>query len=293
MFKNIIKDSVLQLMSDIKLIRISVIESFSHTLINIWLFLYYLNTFLQEKFEKWLAIWKTASTVVSRVKDNNLIGIIIIVLVVIVFWHLLIHPIWQAGVVHYLNDEKKSISRALWKWTWNFFVITELNWLLFSFWLSTFMFSVIRMFILDIYDNIFVIILLSIWFFCVFFVSIFWPYTKYAIVLEKLPLFEAMKRSVSLAFSNFWITFKFSMIEFSLVIRFLLNIIIVLWIPFLIVYIALSLNILDNQIVKYVIWIASVSLLFLVIYINWIIEAFFSTYRFKIYKKIVENEEKE
>jgi hypothetical protein len=52
MFKNIIKDSVLQLMSDIKLIRISVIESFSHTLINIWLFLYYLNTFLQEKFEK-------------------------------------------------------------------------------------------------------------------------------------------------------------------------------------------------------------------------------------------------
>ena len=290
MFKNIIKDSVSQLMNDVKLVRLSIIESFSNTVITIFLFLYYLNTFLQEKFQKWLSIWKTASVLITRVQENNLIAIIIVVLIVFVFWHFIIHPIWQAAVVHYLNEEKKSISKALWKWTGNFFVVMELNWLLFTFGISTFLFSVIRMIILGIFDNVFMLILLGMWFVSVLFVAIFRPYTKYCIVIEKLPLFEAMKRSVSMAFSNLWVTLKFSMIEIFLAIRFILSIIIVLWIPFLIVYLAISLNIIDKQIIKYVIWVTSGVLLFLVLYINWIIEAFFSTYWFKIYKKIKENE---
>jgi len=294
MFKDIIKDSVLQLMSDFKLIRLSIIESFSTTLTTIWLFFYYVNTFLQEKFQKWLSIWKTASTVMAWVNDHNMMTTIIIVLVIVGFWYLILHPIWQAWVIHYLNDtkEEKSVARALWKWTDNFFVMMELNWLIFSFSINTFIFSVIRMIILDIFANPIIITLMIIWFVCVMFAAVFWSYTKYVIVIEKQPLFESIKRSVSLALWNLWVTFKFAMIEFALVIRFLLNAIIVIWIPFLIVYLAVYLNILDNEIVQYIIWITAISLLLLVVYINWIIEAFFSTYWYKIFKKIIDNEEK-
>lgn len=56
-------------------------------------------------------------------------------------------------------------------------------------------------------------------------------------------MYDAIKRSGFYAIRNLWQTIKFVLLEFLLVIRFLINIIIVIGIPFVLVYIASILNI--------------------------------------------------
>ncbi|MFZ2911793.1 MAG: hypothetical protein WAZ75_01790, partial [Candidatus Absconditicoccaceae bacterium] len=80
--------------------------------------------------------------------------------------------------------------------------------------------------------------------------------------------------------------------QLFLMIRFLINAIVVMGIPFLIVYIAIRLNVIESKVVGYVIAISVVVLLFLMAYINAIIEAFFMTYRYKVYKSITEEAKK-
>ena len=75
-------------------------------------------------------------------------------------------------------------------------------------------------------------------------------------------------------------------------VRFIINAIVVMWIPFLIVYIAIWFNVIESKIVWYVIAISVIVLLFLMAYINAIIEAFFMAYRYKVYKSIIEQEVK-
>jgi hypothetical protein len=76
-----------------------------------------------------------------------------------------------------------------------------------------------------------------------------------------------------------------------LIVRFFLNILIVLWVPFLIAYIASVTNVLDQWWMEFIIYFTVILLILWTIYMNSIVDAFFSTYWYKIYMKIKDDGE--
>ncbi len=286
MGKRIIAQARHLVMEDIKLVRLAFITSFCHSLIVIFLLLYNLNNMAAARFEKWVALWEIIEFIVRTWIKLNIVPLLIVIIIGLLIGYALLYPIWQAALIHYLRDQKFSIRDALSKGTTTFFSMFEFSALAGTFSMSTFIFIIIRLFMLDIIDSIFIRIIFGIWWISIFIVAILWPYTRYIIVIEKLSMYDAVKRSAFYAIRNLRQTTKFVMIELLLLARFLINILIVIGIPFSLMYIANWLNIIDSSTVGTIIIIVSVWLLLWTAYINGIIEAFFATYRYKVYEKI-------
>ncbi len=292
MFKKILRESITKITEDTRLIRLSFLVTFCHFVSVIYLVVWNLNNLLTYKYEKWIPLWTALEYILNRSQNNHMTLILVILIIVILIWYSLIYPIGEAAMIHYLDGEWQKIWRVIWKWVNDFFVMFEFDAMLFSFGFFTFIITTLRMFMLNIIDNVFIISLIIIWWIAVFIATILWSYAKFAIVLEWQNVFGAIKRSSSLTIMNFGKTIKFVVIQLFLLIRFLLNAIVIMGIPFLIVYVAIWLNVIESKIVWYVIAITVIVLLFLMAYINAIIEAFFMTYRYKVYKNITEEEVK-
>lgn len=293
MFRQILKDSILLITHDLKLIRLSFITTFSHSLIVMIMLIYYVNSILVYRFEKWFSTGEFVQTLVKWISENNITGIVIVVWIILAIWYSILYPMGQAGMIRYLKSEKKSISKSLAKGAGDFFTMFEFNALSLSFGAMTFIFTILRLTMLEVLDNVFIIILISIWFFCVLFAGLFWPYTRLAIVLEGMPVFEAIKRSVSLSLSNFGVTFRFVFLEAILLIRFFINVLVIIGIPFIILYLAILLNVVGSGLIDFLIYFTGIWLLLIATYINAIIDAFFATYRYKVYERIKYEDEDE
>lgn len=288
MFKRILRDSITKIVEDTRLIRLSFLVTFCHFISIVYLIVWNINNLLTYRYEKWIPMSKALEYILNRSQDNNMTVAIIIVVAIIFIWYSLLYPIWESAMIHYLDKEWQRTWKVIWKWVNDFFVMFEFEAMMFSFGIFTYLITTLRMFMLNILDNSFIIILIIIWWVVVLLATILWSYAKFIIVLEWQNVFSAIKRSASLTIMNFGTTIKFVVIQLFLMIRFLINAIVVMGIPFLIVYIAIWLNVIESKIVWYVIAISVIVLLFLMAYINAIIEAFFMTYRYKVYKSITE-----
>lgn len=283
MFKKIIEESIQFISNNTKVIRLAFITSFFHSLTILALIANNINNLIKTKFNGGISY----TSVFDYIKHER--WLVIIIIIVGAIGYELIYPIWQASLVHFIKWWWKKIWTSISKGIEKFFVMFELNNLVTIFAWTTFLMTILRFGILEIASNTFIIIILWIWFFFVIFAGLFRPYINYAINLEDMNLYDAMKRSVNLTIHNFWITLKFVLLQIILLFRFIINIAIVLGIPILLVFLASSLNILG----KVTNIIIIVTLIFLVIgtaYINGIIEAFFATYRYKVYERIVKKE---
>lgn len=292
MFKSILRDSITKITEDTKLVRLSFLVTFCHFVSIVYLIVWNVNNLLTYKYEKWIAMSDALQYILNRSQNNNMTVILIIIIAIIFLWYSLLYPIWEAAMIHYLDDGKQSTWRSIWKWMNDFFVMFEFDAMLFSFSFFSFFITVFRMFMLNIIDNTFIIIIIIIWWIVVLLATILWSYAKFAIVLEWQNVFSAIKRSASLTIMNFGTTIKFVMIQLFLTIRFLINAIVIMGIPFLIVYVAIWFNVIESKIVWYVIAVSVIVLLFLMAYINAIIEAFFMTYWYRVYKIVTEDTKK-
>ncbi len=292
MFKRILRDSITKIVEDTRLIRLSFLVTFCHFVSIVYLMVWNINNLLTYRYEKWIPMSDALKYILNRSQDNNMTVTIVIIVAVIFIWYSLLYPIWESAMIHYLDQEGQKIWKVIWKWVNDFFVMFEFDAMLFSFGFFTFAITTLRMYMLYIIDNTFIIILIIIWWAAVFLATILWSYAKFAIVIEWKNVFESIKRSASLTIMNFWTTIKFVIIQLFLMIRFIINAIVIMGIPFLIVYIAIWFNVIESKVVWYVIAISVIVLLFLMAYINAIIEAFFMTYRYKVYKSITEEAKK-
>lgn len=275
-------------MEDNKLVRIAFITSFCHSLIIIFLLAFNLNNLIVARFERGIPLWDVLEFLVKSGVKGNIVTILIVGIIILLIWYAILYPIGQAALIHYLHDKKFSMRDAMAKWVTTFFPMFEFSALAGTFSMSTFIFIVIRLFMLDIADNIFIRVLFSIWWFSILMIAILRPYTRYVIVLEKMSIYDAIKRSVFYSIRNLWQTTKFVLLELLLLVRFFVNILIVIWIPFILMYIASWLNIIDSKSVGIIIGIVSVILILWTAYVNGIIEAFFASYWYKVYHKIIE-----
>lgn len=145
-----------------------------------------------------------------------------------------------------------------------------------------------RLWVMGILEQPFMIAIMTMWAVIIFFVSLLLPYTRIIITLENMKFFDAIRRSMSLSIAHIGFTFKFVVITYLLYIRFLINTLIVVGIPGGLIYGARLLDIVHYPLVQTFVILVISSLILLSAYINGIIEAYFTTYWYKVYLVVKE-----
>lgn len=289
MFKSILKDAVNTLFQNPKIIRLSFLTLVFYSIVRIYFIIYYFNTFLIYKYESGVTLSDAFLYILEKLNNRNLRWILGLVAIVIL-WYLRLHPIWDAAIISALENPQQSGFKSFLKGSGKFFPMLEYWGLSIPFGLFTFSTAILRLYLMDIFDSVFMDIVVGIWAIMVLFASICRSYAKIIIALEWGQIFDAIKKSTSLALNNLWLSIKLMFVEVLLLLRFILIGFLILGIPLGMIYIAVWFESINNPIVESTIRIISALLLLVLSYINCIAEAFFLTYRYKAYKTISQKE---
>ena len=288
MIKKYLNDSKFYLLKHKKFIKLAFIVWFCRFFYIVFFLAYNVNTLLTYKLEKWLSILTLFQYFTDLVSQNNLIWLAILVLILFAIWYAFWYPIWISANIHYLQ-KNESIWSALSEWIKDFFSIFELNALAFSFWAYTYFSTLFRLYILDVLDSWIVVWLMAIWWISVLFASIFWQYAKYILVLEKkddkkLWVSEALRKSMNLTISNFWLTIKWFFAKIWVTILFYFKIVIIVTIPLLLIYFLATSDFIweGSQRIIWLIWIITMVMATFMLTST---QAFFFKFRDIIYKE--------
>lgn len=285
MFRQILSDSVTVLFQNPKLIRLSFLTLVFYSIVRIYFIVYYFNTFLLYKYESWVQLSDAFIYVLDKLNNQWILRAVIWVIIVLI-WYLWFHPIGEASVVSALDNPQQSAFRSFVRGSGKFFPMLEYSWLSIPFWVFTFCTVMLRLYLMDIFDNIFITIIVGIWGFLVLFASVCWSYARIIIALEGCQVFDAIKKSTSLAMNNLGLSVKLMFVELLLMLRFIVIGLLIVGIPVLLIYIAVWLDVIQNSFVETTIRVVAASLLLVIAYLNCIVEAFFLTYWYQAYRKI-------
>ena len=285
MFRQILSDSVTVLFQNPKLIRLSFLTLVFYSIVRIYFIVYYFNTFLLYKYESWVQLSDAFIYVLDKLNNQWILRAVIWVIVVLI-WYLWFHPIGEASVVSALDNPQQSAFRSFVRGSGKFFPMLEYSWLSIPFWVFTFCTVMLRLYLMDIFDNIFITIIVGIRWFLVLFASVCWSYARIIIALEGCQVFDAIKKSTSLAMNNLGLSVKLMFVELLLMLRFIVIGLLIVGIPVLLIYIAVWLDVIQNSFVETTIRVVAASLLLIIAYLNCIVEAFFLTYWYQAYRKI-------
>ena len=285
MFRQILSDSVTVLFQNPKLIRLSFLTLVFYSIVRIYFIVYYFNTFLLYKYESWVQLSDAFIYVLDKLNNQWILRAVIWVIIVLI-WYLWFHPIGEASVVSALDNPQQSAFRSFVRGSGKFFPMLEYSWLSIPFWVFTFCTVMLRLYLMDIFDNIFITIIVGIRWFLVLFASVCWSYARIIIALEGCQVFDAIKKSTGLAMNNLWLSVKLMFVELLLMLRFIVIGLLIVGIPVLLIYIAVWLDVIQNSFVETTIRVVAASLLLVIAYLNCIVEAFFLTYWYQAYRKI-------
>ena len=291
MFRQILQSSVRTLLERPNIIRLGFLTLFCFSIVRLYYIVYYFNNILIWKYESWVQISDALMYFISTLNNHHAMWSVIIAVIVIIVWYLWLYPIGQAAVVNALHYPEKSSTTVFFKGVNRFFPMLEYGGLSIPFWLFTFFTVIIRLDLMDVLSNGLVEAMVWIWWLMVILASVLWQYVVIIISLEGCQVFDAIKKSTKIAFSNITLSTQLMLVELVLLLRFLITWAIIVWIPLWLVYIAIWLDIMNNSFVEWTIWVIWWILLFLLSYINCIIETFFLTYWYKAYIAITKNEE--
>lgn len=285
MFRQILSDSVTVLFQNPKLIRLSFLTLVFYSIVRIYFIVYYFNTFLLYKYESWVQLSDAFIYVLDKLNNQWILRAVIWVIIVLI-WYLWFHPIGEASVVSALDNPQQSAFRSFVRGSGKFFPMLEYSWLSIPFWVFTFCTVMLRLYLMDIFDNIFITIIVGIRWFLVLFASVCWSYARIIIALEGCQVFDAIKKSTSLAMNNLGLSIKLMFVELLLMLRFIVIGLLIVGIPVLLIYIAVWLDVIQNSFVETTIRVVAAGLLLVIAYLNCIVEAFFLTYWYQAYRKI-------
>jgi len=214
--------------------------------------------------------------------------LLIAVTIIVLLGYGLLYPIWEASMIAYLDQPEghKHSFKAFGTGSQSFFPMFEFAWLNLWFSFLTRTFAIGRLYVTWVLDSIFIIWFLIIWATTILCMYRARAYVKILIVTESMSVSQAISASINLSSAHVWTTFKAIIIGYFLQVRFLFNLCIVLWLMIGIAYATVSYKLIESQRITTLIYIVFFCMLIAVSYINGIIEAFFMTYRYKVYKSI-------
>lgn len=282
---DILRKSYEKVLHDSKFVKLTTITFLPYSLIFVW-YIFYQAYFFVSSFSKNWINFEDLKDYIDQIFHFswNFRLVIVIAIWIVIIMYFVLPPIWEWALIHYLD--KKSQGSSLGKGFVNFFKMFELHSFM-SFFSFLFFFIIIsRIYVFGILDSVFILPLFIVWFVFVIFFNLSFFYAKYLIVLEWKTAFEASLASIKLTFLNLRKTSKYFLIYILLYLRYIINILIVVWIPFLVLWIFLETDISNIEFVKYTIFTIMFLLFVLVSYVNWIVEAFFISVWYEVFKII-------
>ncbi len=268
---------------DNKIIRLTWITSFFHSLIAILLLIINVNGLLARHYANGLYIGKVAEYFVQTVSANHLIPITISITIFLFLAYSIIYPIGQWAIIHYLHDKNSTMKDAMKKWRQDFFHMFKAGIL------SVIMNPIIlllvafKIIIIDGRFSLSIVIRLAIWFVWITIINNLKAYTRYFIVIDHMQRYDAMKSSFQLTIKNRKNTGKYMSIQTALLFNFSFNLILMIGIPFLIIYGAIARWVIEYRFVKVIVYLIVAIMILFGSYISAIIRAFFVYYRYEIY----------
>ena len=284
MLKGIVKDTIRILINRPKIIRLALLTSYSYTLYQIYWIMYFVNWLVNIQYNSWIDVSNALLYLVNAIQRFNILGLIIAIAIIFLLWISIFWPIWRQALLYSIDNEKMKTSTAFIKWRKKRWIMAEFWWVN-MWWLSmrsVFIF-VVRFRMLWYLNNPVIISVFTIRILCVLAKIIFWPYVNYYIVLRDYSARDAVMKSVSLTLSNFWLTIRGLLRQTIIRCKFLANSCIAIWIPLIIMTIAIQINIIDNSSIEISARILVSLWLIIFIYMEAIFKAFDYTYRHKIF----------
>ena len=284
MLKGIVKDTIRILINRPKIIRLALLTSYSYTLYQIYWIMYFVNWLVNIQYNSWIDVSNALLYLVNAIQRFNILGLIIAIAIIFLLWISIFWPIWRQALLYSIDNEKMKTSTAFIKWRKKRWIMAEFWWVN-MWWLSmrsVFIF-VVRFRMLWYLNNPVIISVFTIRILCVLAKIIFWPYVNYYIVLRDYSARDAVMKSVSLTLSNFWLTIRGLLKQTIIRCKFLANSCIAIWIPLIIMTIAIQINIIDNSSIEISARILVSLWLIIFIYMEAIFKAFDYTYRHKIF----------
>ncbi len=281
----ILKESYDKVLNDSSFVKLTTFSFLPYSLLFVW-YLFYQTYFVINSLNSWLQLYdlKVYIDQVFSFWEHFLLPMVIGFFLILVMYFFF-PPIWEWALINYLHKQK-SIWSCVWKWCINFFKMFQLHWFLSLFSFLFFFIMISRLYVLDMLDFTFIMPLVLIWLFFVLFFNFTLFYAKYLVVLEWYWAFDSIKESIKLTFLNIRQTWKYFLFYLLLYLRYIINILIVVWIPLLVLYIFLKTDMSNIEFVKYTIFLIMFLLFVLVAYVNWIVEAFFISMWYEVFKKL-------
>ena len=271
--------------ADVRIIRLTFLTSFFHSLIVILIIILNLNSLIANKYEDGLYVGKVAQFFVEEISKNHFVNIVIVITIILFVLYSVIYPLGQAAIIYYLH-EKKWIRQALKKWLKDFFPMFEFSAISMVTSPVVFFLLAFKLVVVDGMTWWWTIGLLLLRWILLMLINVYKTYTRYCITLEDLSLGESLRRSFYLCQTHFKNSFKFMRIQTILLINFSINLILVLGIPLLIMYLAIKFDATHYFAVKLLLYIVFFLLIVISAYMSSFIRAFFAYYRYKLYNKV-------
>ncbi len=287
MQNTIIQDAAETIGEDTKFIRLATITTFVHSVVFVIVILFNVYTFVSNTggTDSWI-IHLLQRYVAIILPEFPPVWIILLLLVVLFFGYVILPPIGESAMISYLDREQKSGTASFTTGLNKFFMMFEFDASVSLFGLFFFFVAVSRFYLLDIWDQPLIIMVSLIWWFMILMVSLLLPYARYEIVLRDKAFIDAMKASISLSIDNIGITIRYALITYFLYVRLLINAIIVVGVPMWLIYLSTILGVDRIPWIETLILCVIIGLIFLTAYLNGIVEAFFTSYRHRVYKSI-------
>ena len=204
MIKSLVQQSIHFLLEKPKIIRLSFLTTFGHTIVRIYLVAYFLMNIVRTRYESGLDTSTAILYLFNKIQELNIRGFIIPFVVIIVIRYVYVYHIGTASLIYYIQSDGKKFFTALARGIKKFFPMMGSSAL---FGMGLGLYSVvtytIRLGFMDLLGNVVVKIILIMWRTIALFIAIFAPYVKYYITTHDMNVFDAFKKSVSLTLGNF------------------------------------------------------------------------------------------
>ena len=286
MLKQIVKESVQIMINRPRVIRLALLTSYAYTMYQIYCIIYFINWIIDIQYSSWVDLSEAMVYFVNAIQRFNITWLIVTIILVFAIWLFIFWPIWRQALLYSVDDENISSGRAFIKWWKKWWIMAEFGWI-YMWWLSmwsVFIF-VVRFRMLGYLNNPVIITVFVIWWLCVLAKTVFWPYVNYYIILKDCSARDAVIKSMTLSFSNLWLTIRWLIIQSLIRGRFLLNSWVAIGVPVIIMVFSVRMGIMNNSLVEILSRILVTFGLLLFIYLEAIFKAFDYTYWYKIFQE--------
>lgn len=283
--KPIIHDSIDQMNADPNIVRLTFLTTFFHSMIVALLIILNTNKLFVQYAAKWSDLGRLPQFLIEEINKNHVVMVFILVTIVLFLLYSVVYPIGQAAVIHYLHH-KKSIRDSIHASLSCFYPMFEFWFVCALFSAVTFIFLAFKLFVLDGSRSIPLALAFLFRAILINLVNKFKVYTRYFIVLHKLPLYESLKKSFALTGNLLKTTTKYMEMQTWLLFSFSMNLVLIIWLPLLLIHLAIVYNAISFWYVKIFAYLLFLILIIAGAYMSSFIRAFFAYYWYDIFMRI-------